>query len=85
MAVVNQTFVRKYLGEGYPLGRRFGFGDTKRSRDIEVIGVVSDARFHDLRQEVPPTIYLPFLQSVNWGDPGPGRAGSVAFRSAHRR
>ena len=79
VAVVNQTFVRKYLGEGYPLGRRFGFGDTKRSRDIEVIGVVSDARFHDLRQEVPPTIYLPFLQSVTGETAVLGALGALHF------
>jgi predicted permease len=79
VAVVNQTFVRKYLGEGYPLGRRFGFGDAKRSRDIEVIGVVSDARFHDLRQEVPPTIYLPFLQSVTGETAVLGALGALHF------
>ncbi|MGO8788612.1 MAG: ADOP family duplicated permease [Terriglobia bacterium] len=79
VAVVNQTFARKYLGAGNPIGRRFGFGDAKRSRDIEVVGVVSDARFHDLRQEVPPTIYLPFLQSVTGETAVLGALGALHF------
>ena len=79
VAVVNQTFARKYLGEGIPIGRRFGFGDAKNNRDIEVIGVVSDAKFADLRQEVPPTIYLPFLQGVTGETAVLGALGAMHF------
>jgi predicted permease len=62
VAVVNQQFVREYLGSGRPIGRRFGFGDQKSSSDIEIVGVAGNAKFSDLRQEVPPTAYSPYLQ-----------------------
>src|SRR5437764_7488589 len=62
MAVVNQKFVHQYLGEKNPLGRRFGFGDKKNSGDIEIVGVAADAKYNDLRKEVPPTVYVPSLQ-----------------------
>src|SRR5207245_5118081 len=62
MAVVNQKFVHRYLGEGNPVGRRFGFGDKKTSGDIEIVGVAADAKYNDLRKEAPPTVYMPSLQ-----------------------
>jgi predicted permease len=65
VAVVNQTFARKYLSGGSPVGRRFG-GEEKSSGDIEVVGVVGDAKYADLRREVPPTFYVPCFQDVKW-------------------
>lgn len=64
VAAVNEQFVRKYLGSGSPIGRRFGFGDQKSNADLEIVGVAGDAKFNDLRQQVPPTVYKPYLQEV---------------------
>jgi predicted permease len=66
VAVVNQQFVRKYLGTASPMARRLGFGDEKSSADVEIVGVVGDAKFGDLRREVPPTVYTPYLQDVKF-------------------
>ena len=66
VAVVNQTFARQFLNGGNPVGRRFGFGDEKTSGDIEIVGLVGDAKYSDLRREVPPTVYVPCLQEVQW-------------------
>ncbi len=66
VAVVNQKFANEFLGEGNPVGRRLGFGDQKSSGDIEVVGVVGDAKYADLRGDVPPTVYLPYLQDLHW-------------------
>jgi predicted permease len=62
VAVVNQQFARQFLANGNPIGRRFGTMDAKHSGDIEIVGVVGDAKYKDLRQEVPPTVYIPILQ-----------------------
>ena len=64
VAVVNQQFVRKYLDTGNPIGRRFGFGDSTSSSDIEIVGIVGDAKFSSVREAVPPTVYTPYLQDV---------------------
>ncbi|MGO9273741.1 MAG: ADOP family duplicated permease [Terriglobia bacterium] len=61
VAVINQTLARIYFGSSNPIGRRFG-GDAKSSEDIEIVGVVGDAKYADLRREVPPTVYVPYLQ-----------------------
>jgi predicted permease len=68
VAVVNQKFASDFLGSGNPVGRRLGFGDQKSSGDIEIVGVVGDAKYADLRRDVPPTVYLPCLQDLHWLD-----------------
>ncbi|HEV2492178.1 MAG TPA: ABC transporter permease [Terriglobia bacterium] len=62
VAVINQTLARTYFADSNPIGRRFGFGDAKNSGEIEIVGVVGDAIYAELRKEVPPTVYLPYLQ-----------------------
>ncbi len=71
VAVVNQQFVRRYLDGRNPIGRRFGIRGL-RSADIEIVGVVADAKYAHLRGQPPPTIYVPCLQDV-------GLLGSMHF------
>ena len=64
--IVNQVFVEKYLGKEYPLGKRFGqsAGDAngRASPGYEIIGLVRDAKYSDLRREIHAMMYMP--QSV---------------------
>jgi predicted permease len=61
VAVINETMARDYF-DGAALGRRFSFGD--RLPAFEVVGVVADGKYVDLREErVPRFVYLSFLQS----------------------
>ena len=49
VAVVNQAFVSRYFPQENPLGKRFGFGgDPKRGSDLEIVGVVQTAKYHDV-------------------------------------
>jgi len=61
--IVNQVFVEKYLGKEYPLGKRFGqsAGDANgpTSPGYEIIGLVRDAKYSDLRREIHPMMYMP--------------------------
>jgi predicted permease len=61
VGLVNETFVRKYLNGANPIGVRFRSGPDKA--ETEIIGLARDAKYADLRSEVPPTVYLAFLQS----------------------
>lgn len=68
VAVVNETFVRDYFAGNNPLGRIFYFGQLtgqpKAARDtIQIVGVCRDAKYTDLRSEIPPTAYLSYLQN----------------------
>jgi putative ABC transport system permease protein len=70
VAIVNQTFVRRYLGAANPLGRTFRvmMAGNKLSAPVEIIGVVKDVIYYSLREEIPPTTYR--AESQN-GKPSP--------------
>jgi predicted permease len=61
--IVNQFFVQKYLGKENPIGKVFGdapvgpFGGSNPG--YEIVGVVRDAKYNDLRREIHPMMYVP--------------------------
>jgi predicted permease len=60
---VDQAFVSKYLGKENPLGKRFGESagseDEPASPGYEIVGVVRDTKYGELRREINPMMYLP--------------------------
>jgi predicted permease len=64
VAMVNEAFVRQYLADQPPLGRRFGFDDGKPELDYEIVGVLADAQFHDPKRPIAPMTFLPLLQET---------------------
>ena len=65
IAIVNEAFVRKYLGGRDPIGARLGFGNPPTVKyGVEIVGVAADAVYGDLRADSRPLIYGPFL----WGN-----------------
>ncbi len=63
VAIVNEAFARKYAEGREMLGRHLaqGTGD-KIVADREIIGVVRDFKHESLREEVKPTVFLPYPQ-----------------------
>jgi predicted permease len=61
VAVINQTFARKYLPNQDPVGKHFGF---LKPSEFEIVGVVEDAKYQDARGPAYPTFFLPFLQTA---------------------
>jgi len=60
VAIVNEAFVRQFLAKGNPIGQQFGWGNPPKVRyDIEVVGVVNDAVYDDVRAVSKPLIYFP--------------------------
>jgi len=69
VAVVNQSFARRYFGNASPIGHRFGNGgDPGTVTDTEIIGVVADHRYESLRDEIPREVYLCELQREAYGN-----------------
>jgi predicted permease len=64
VAAINETLARKFFAGLNPVGRRFGMGDSKSSSEIEIVGVVANAKYDDVRREVPPTVYVPYAQHL---------------------
>ena len=60
--MINETFARKFFPKEDPMGKRFGMGDASHSGDLEIVGLVEDAKYQDARQPAYPTLFMPFLQ-----------------------
>jgi predicted permease len=64
VVMINETFAKKYFAGRNPLGMHLGFGtDPGTPTDMEVIGVVKDIKYTNLRDEIPPQAYLPYMSS----------------------
>ena len=61
MAIINQAMARRFFGEADPIGKHFRIADSSQ-RVFEIIGVVKDAKYRNLRDPAPPTFYMPFFQ-----------------------
>ena len=83
VAVVNETFVRRFVGDGEPLGRRLTFGDgTEDAAWMAIVGVAADVRTLGLTTDPPPEIYVPFEQiTADLWTVFTGSTLSVAVRS----
>jgi predicted permease len=69
VALVNQTFARKFLAGRSPMGAVFYFGNERNPKPedvIEIVGVAKDAKYDNLKNEIPPTAYIPYLQHPDW-------------------
>ncbi len=62
VAVVNQTFVKKWFKPGEnPIGQRFGNGE-KHMHDWEIVGVVDDTVYTDIRWKDHLMVFYPLTQ-----------------------
>lgn len=60
---------KKYFGETNPLGRRYRVQRGDRLGDsVEIVGIVKDAKYGALRDEIPATAYVAWSQD---GTPSP--------------
>jgi putative ABC transport system permease protein len=68
VAVVNESFARHYFGEPQKaVGHYYGNGGGQVPIDIEIVGVVKDAKHTGVRQDITRTIFTPYLQRSNPG------------------
>jgi predicted permease len=62
VALINRAAARAFFQTDSPLGRRFGYS-LEDDAASEIVGVVGDVKYSDLRADAPPTIYLPQAQN----------------------
>jgi predicted permease len=67
VAVINETFARRYFAGREPVGSHFGFGGGNVKLDILIIGVVKDSKSASVREEERPFVYLPYMQRAPFG------------------
>src|SRR5262245_516487 len=79
VAVINETMLRRYFPAGNAIGRVMeiteNFSGVRTNEPIEIVGVVRDAKFNDLRAETRPMAYLPIQQA-------PSTLGTIEVRTS---
>jgi predicted permease len=59
--ILNQSAAKLFFGAQNPIGQRI-LREPKK-KPFEVVAVVGDAKYEDMRQPAPPAAYVPFMQS----------------------
>ncbi len=67
VAVVNEAFLRKFGLARDAIGTRFGTGEGASGNEIEIVGVVADAKYSSVREDAPPQYFLPRSQGDGVG------------------
>jgi predicted permease len=68
VALVNQTFARKFGLGNDAVGKLIGSGDGYRSKlEMTIVGVVEDAKYSEVKQQVPPQFFIPYRQDKEPG------------------
>jgi putative ABC transport system permease protein len=74
-AIVNETFARKFYRGVNPVGSVFHDSGTPDAT-YQVVGMVKDSKFYDLREQPLPTVYVSFTQAN-----GPQQQSTLMIRS----
>jgi putative ABC transport system permease protein len=66
-ALVNETFAKKYFGGANPIGLSFEIDTPPGAPRViyQVVGLVEDSKYYDLREEFMPQAYLAAAQETN--------------------
>ncbi len=66
VAVVNESFVRRFLPHEDPLDKHFGIDLPANANTYRIIGVVRDAKYTDPGGPIRPMFFVPLIQHVNY-------------------
>ena len=68
VAIVNEAFARQYFDGENPIGKSFaGTSGWLRGQRFRIVGLVRNARYRYLRQDVLPVAYTPFRRTMEGG------------------
>jgi len=69
LAIVNSTLAEHLFPNGDAIGKTVRFGFMPDYQNIEIVGIVGNARIFDLRSAATPVIFLSYLQyPEQWGN-----------------
>jgi predicted permease len=70
VAIVNEAFAKKFNLGRDAVGKRMGMGRDDEL-DIEIVGLVRDAKYSEVKDEIPPLFFTPWRQD--------SRVGAITF------
>ena len=63
VAIVNEAFAQKFKLGREAVGKRMAVGGNT-NLDIEIVGLVQNAKYSQVKQQVPPIYFLPYRQGA---------------------
>jgi predicted permease len=67
VAIVNETFAKKFNLGSDVVGKRMSQGGPDAPLDVEIVGFVKDAKYSEVKDEIPPLFFLPYRQDPQIG------------------
>lgn len=72
-ALINEAMARRFFPDESPLGKRFTVGASQDEQNHEIVGVVKDARYQNIREQTRSMVYVSLFQT-------PQNAGALEVR-----
>jgi predicted permease len=71
VAVINESFAKKFFKGENPIGKRFGMDEIARAGDFEVVGVAADMRYvnYNMKDNAGAMYYMPATQHTPFTKP----------------
>jgi predicted permease len=67
VAIVNEAFAKKFNLGRDAVGKRMAVGRRSRELNIEIVGLVKNAKYSEVKQEIPPLFVTPYRQDSTVG------------------
>jgi predicted permease len=80
VAIINRTMARHYFGGESPIGKRLNFDTGKKWPAMEIVGVVADSKYNDLREASTDFVYVNRTQMRSL-HPAPNVVGVLDVRA----
>jgi predicted permease len=67
VAIVNEAFAKKYNLGRDAVGKRMSDDGTGTELDMEIVGLVQNAKYSEVKREIPPVFFTPYRQQPRVG------------------
>ena len=81
VAIVNEMFARQYFNGESPVGKSFERGDPAGRMHYQIVGLVRDVRYRNMREPMLPLAFVPVHSIGSTGELQPLREGTFIVRT----
>ena len=67
VAIINEAFAKKFNLGPNAIGKRMGSGRSQDALDTEIIGVIPNVKYSEVKQDIPPVFFVPVRQDTTLG------------------